>query len=57
MNAVMDEMVRVVRKHGVLKVNGKDTASSLVSYAKKNYGYTFKSRTQGWNQIVTDEDV
>lgn len=57
MNAVMNEMVRIVRKHGVLKVNDRATASSLVSYAKKNYGYTFKSRIQGWNQIVTDEDV
>lgn len=55
-NKVMDEMVRMVRKHGALKVKDKATASSLVTYAK-HYGYTFKSCIQGWGHVVTDEDI
>jgi hypothetical protein len=52
----LEEMVRVVRKHGALILKDRVAATRLVDYAKQQYGYTFKSNIRGWNYILSDED-
>lgn len=45
-NTELQDMVRRVRKEGSLKLESKAKALELITYAKLQYGYTFRIHGQ-----------